>query len=411
MLFRGAGLSLGQENREKEWGFSPGADDVTQPLQRSSHAPPARAVSLPPTRQQARTDTTRRKLLLAAEKIFARDGFEAARLEDIAALAGYTRGAFYANFQSKEDIFFALLERWFAQRIAEVNALIARQETPAKLLRALRDDYVQKTKDRRFSLLSLEFKLFSLRHPEAHARLRARQRPPGCRARTCFAASPASPAARFPFPTSPPPSDSARSRMPCRSSIRRSFHGPRTGHARSARRVLRRYAWYRFRANERLRNLRLQLGALLSCGFTFCGKVFLDGRPRDPTSTGTTAFTYPSYRLFQTARFFIVLATEMQSVAIGWQVYEITRNKLDLGLVGLWQFLPGILLFLVSGHTADRYDRRKILTIGYAGFAVCSGLLLTISLRTSIPFTDLWRGGDDRHRPLFNAPAAAPSCR
>jgi MFS family permease len=102
------------------------------------------------------------------------------------------------------------------------------------------------------------------------------------------------------------------------------------------------------------------------------------GNPRHASSV---AFTYPSYRLFQTARFFIVLATEMQSVAIGWQVYEITRNKLDLGLVGLWQFLPGILLFLVSGHTADRYDRRKILTIGYAGFAVCSALLLTISLR------------------------------
>jgi MFS family permease len=103
--------------------------------------------------------------------------------------------------------------------------------------------------------------------------------------------------------------------------------------------------------------------------------------PGNPTTAGTIAFTYPSYRLFQTARFFIVLATEMQSVAIGWQVYEITRNKLDLGLVGLWQFLPGILLFLVSGHTADRYDRRRILTIGYAGFAVCSALLLTISLR------------------------------
>src|SRR5579863_2962770 len=102
------------------------------------------------------------------------------------------------------------------------------------------------------------------------------------------------------------------------------------------------------------------------------------GNPRHASSV---AFTYPSYRLFQTARFFIVLATEMQSVAIGWQVYEITRSKLDLGLVGLWQFLPGILLFLVSGHTADRYDRRKILTIGYAGFAVCSALLLTISLR------------------------------
>ena len=63
-----------------------------------------RAVAAP-SRQAARTAATRRKLLLAAEQTFARDGYEAARLEDIAARAGYTRGAFYANFESKEDIF------------------------------------------------------------------------------------------------------------------------------------------------------------------------------------------------------------------------------------------------------------------------------------------------------------------
>jgi MFS family permease len=97
-------------------------------------------------------------------------------------------------------------------------------------------------------------------------------------------------------------------------------------------------------------------------------------------SAGSVAFAYPSYNLFQAARFFIVLATEMQSVAVGWQVYEITRKPLDLGFVGLAQFLPGILFFLVSGHTADRYDRRKILTFGYAGFAMCSALLLAISV-------------------------------
>jgi MFS family permease len=71
----------------------------------------------------------------------------------------------------------------------------------------------------------------------------------------------------------------------------------------------------------------------------------------------------------------------MQSVAVGWQVYEITKRPLDLGLIGLAQFLPGIVFFLVSGHAADRYDRRKVLTLGYAGFALCSGLLLAITLR------------------------------
>ena len=126
--------------------------------------------------QQARTLATRRRLLAAAEKTFARDGFEAARLEDIAGLAGYTRGAFYAHFHSKEDIFFALLEDWVRARIGEVNALLAKQESPTKRLRAVRLHYAQTAKDRRLALLALEFKLFAIRHPEAHARLRARQR-------------------------------------------------------------------------------------------------------------------------------------------------------------------------------------------------------------------------------------------
>ncbi len=95
---------------------------------------------------------------------------------------------------------------------------------------------------------------------------------------------------------------------------------------------------------------------------------------------GRIAFTYPDFTYLQLARFCAVFGTEMQSVAVGWQVYEITNRALDLGLVGLAQFLPGILLFLVSGHTADRYNRCKVLTFSYAGLAICSGLLLAITL-------------------------------
>jgi len=131
----------------------------------------------PASRQQVRTAATCGKLLAAAEKIFARDGFEAARLADIAALAGYTRGAFYAHFKSKEDIFFALLEEWIGRRIADVNAVLESHVDPAARLRALRKHYAQTATDRRLALLSLEFKLFAIRHPKAHARLRARQRP------------------------------------------------------------------------------------------------------------------------------------------------------------------------------------------------------------------------------------------
>ncbi|MGA2098354.1 MAG: MFS transporter [Candidatus Acidiferrum sp.] len=103
--------------------------------------------------------------------------------------------------------------------------------------------------------------------------------------------------------------------------------------------------------------------------------------PETSSFNGRVAFRYPSFLLFQTARFCIVLAMEMQSVAVGWQVYEITKRPLDLGLVGLAQFLPGILLFLVSGHVADRYDRRKLIVTCYVGFAACGALLLVTAER------------------------------
>jgi MFS family permease len=100
----------------------------------------------------------------------------------------------------------------------------------------------------------------------------------------------------------------------------------------------------------------------------------------DPRA-GRAAFTHPAFVLFQIARFLIVAAVEMQAVAVGWQVYEITKRPLDLGFVGLAQFLPGILLFPLSGHASDRFERRKVLSACYAGFALCFALLLTLAQR------------------------------
>ncbi|MGA9509329.1 MAG: MFS transporter [Candidatus Sulfotelmatobacter sp.] len=105
--------------------------------------------------------------------------------------------------------------------------------------------------------------------------------------------------------------------------------------------------------------------------------------PPADSRAGRVAFTHPDFVLFEIARFLIVTAVEMQAVAVGWQVYDITKRALDLGLVGLAQFLPGILLFLVSGHASDRFDRRKVLGTCYAGYAVCSGLLLLLAVRST----------------------------
>lgn len=81
------------------------------------------------------------------------------------------------------------------------------------------------------------------------------------------------------------------------------------------------------------------------------------------------------------ARFLTTCSTEMQAVAVGWQVYSITHRALDLGFVGLAQFLPPICLFLLAGHTADRVPRQRILQTCYVGFSLCSLLLLVFALR------------------------------
>src|SRR6202158_956899 len=94
---------------------------------------------------------------------------------------------------------------------------------------------------------------------------------------------------------------------------------------------------------------------------------------------GRAAFTHPGFVLFQVARFLIVAAVEMQAVAVGWQVYEITKRPLDLGYVGLAQFLPGILLFPISGHASDHFARRHVLSACYGGYAVCFALLLALT--------------------------------
>src|SRR4051812_7719528 len=67
-----------------------------------------------------------------------------------------------------------------------------------------------------------------------------------------------------------------------------------------------------------------------------------------------------SFVLFWCARTATSGAYQMQAVAVGWQIYDLTRSPLDLGLVGLVQFFPVVVMALVIGQTADRYDRRAV---------------------------------------------------
>jgi MFS family permease len=95
----------------------------------------------------------------------------------------------------------------------------------------------------------------------------------------------------------------------------------------------------------------------------------------DPKTSARAAFAYRDFRLYQAARLLSTIANQMLAVAVGWQVYELTRRPLDLGLVGLVQFLPAIGLSLLTGNAADRFDRRKIVIVCYVALALTSALL------------------------------------
>ena len=81
------------------------------------------------------------------------------------------------------------------------------------------------------------------------------------------------------------------------------------------------------------------------------------------------------YALYLLSRISLIVATQMLSVAVGWQVYEITGQALALGFSGLALFLPGFLLALPGGHVADQHDRRKILLVCHLGVASCAAIL------------------------------------
>ena len=93
------------------------------------------------------------------------------------------------------------------------------------------------------------------------------------------------------------------------------------------------------------------------------------------------AFRHRSFVLYWLARFASTFAVQITSVAVGWQVYDITRDPLDLGLVGLIQFIPALLLVLVTGTAADRFGRRTIMAVTMLAEAACAVGLFLLTLR------------------------------
>lgn len=118
---------------------------------------------------------TREDLLAAATRVFAKRGFAAARLDEVAAEAGYTTGAIYSNFAGKDELFLAAFEREIARHIAEVDAAIAAADGPGERTRAAAGQWIAYL-DRAPEMFPLfvEYWAYAMRNPEHRPRFQER---------------------------------------------------------------------------------------------------------------------------------------------------------------------------------------------------------------------------------------------
>jgi AcrR family transcriptional regulator len=125
-----------------------------------------------PRKQQERTAVTRDLLLGAAEQVFARVGYGKAQVEEIAEAAGFSKGALYAHFKSKEELFLALFEAKAASYQERLRRALDSAPSREAKIDAFRSFYVDLSKEKDWALITLEVKLFSTRHPEVREKIR-----------------------------------------------------------------------------------------------------------------------------------------------------------------------------------------------------------------------------------------------
>jgi len=94
-----------------------------------------------------------------------------------------------------------------------------------------------------------------------------------------------------------------------------------------------------------------------------------------PAPASASLFQHRAFVAFWFARIASSFGFQMLSVAVGWQIYAITGRALDLGLIGLVQFIPSLVLALPAGHVADQFERRRIVLYGQVVEAVAIAVL------------------------------------
>lgn len=117
--------------------------------------------------------------------------------------------------------------------------------------------------------------------------------------------------------------------------------------------------------------------------------------------------------LFWLARVSTTIGYQMLALVIGWQLYQLTNSAFDLGLVGLIQFVPAVILTLLIGHAADRYDRRLIIRCAQATYALAAMLITTAliahALSHELLFTAVFLIGSARAFEVPTGSALVPA--
>ena len=111
--------------------------------------------------------------------------------------------------------------------------------------------------------------------------------------------------------------------------------------------------------------------------------------PSPAPRSADSLLNHPAYVAFWCARTASTFGLQMLSVAVGWQIYAITGRAFDLGLIGLVQFFPSVLLALPAGHLADQFDRRRIVLIGQVVEWIAIVLLTVLTFLHAIDETGI----------------------
>jgi MFS family permease len=109
-----------------------------------------------------------------------------------------------------------------------------------------------------------------------------------------------------------------------------------------------------------------------------------------PAADKFAAFRHRPFLFFWVSRFLASFAVQIISVCVAWQVYDLTRDPFDLGLVGILQFAPSLILVLVTGAVSDRYGRRLIMGLCEIVEALCAAALLYFTLSGSTSATPIF---------------------